>query len=218
MSPSIFDRLEQFDIVVSEENRLYPWFIVYDFEAILAPITEEQPTPCLKRLRKHEPISVSVASNVPGFEEPNCFVNADPKALTESMMTYMGSIAYSACDSAESQWASAIEDLKDLIEKYELKSGKEPKRRKRKKKSSRIGHDKLEAEDDELKGLTDEERKSLISQWESTCEKLTRLLGSLNHYCRQISCARIQQCQVRPQLGHISTHSLVATRRWPEQR
>ena len=42
MSPSIFDRLEEFDIVVPEENRLYPWFIVYDFEAILAPITEEQ--------------------------------------------------------------------------------------------------------------------------------------------------------------------------------
>ena len=31
MSPSIFDRLEDFDIMVSEENRLYPWFIVYDF-------------------------------------------------------------------------------------------------------------------------------------------------------------------------------------------
>ena len=41
--------------------------------------------------------------------------------------------------------------------------------------------------DDELKGLTDEERNSsVISQWESTCEKLTRLLGSLYHYYRQI--------------------------------
>ena len=195
MSPSIFDRLEEFAIVVPEENRLYPWFIVYDFEAILAPITEEQPTPRLKWLRKHEPISVSVASNVPGFEEVKCFVNADPKALIESM-TYMGSIADSACESAESQWASAIEDLENLNEKYKLKLGKEPKRKKRKKESSRIGHDKLKAKDDELKGLTDEERQSVISQWESTCEnptilmqgreKLTRLLGSLYHYCRQI--------------------------------
>ena len=189
MSPSIFDRLEEFDIVVPKENRLYPWFIVYDFEAILTPIKEEQPTPRLKWLRKHEPISVSVASNVPGFEEAKCFVNADPKALIESMMTYMGSIANSACDSAESQWLSAIEDLEDLIEKYELKLGKEPKRKKRKKdptQSSRARHDKSEVKDDELKGLTDEERQSVISQWESTCEKLTRLLGSLYHYCRQI--------------------------------
>ena len=37
-----------------------------------------------------------------------------------------------------------------------------------------------------MKGLTLEERQSVISQWERTCEKLTRLLGSLHHYCRQI--------------------------------
>ena len=165
MSPSIFDRLEEFNIMVSEEDRLYPWFIVYDFEAILSPITEEQPTPHLKWLRKHEPISVSVASNIAGFKEAKCFVNVDPKELIESMMTYMGSIADSACHSSEFKWASAIEDLEDLIEKYELKLGKEPKRKKRKNdraQSSGVGHDKLKAEDDELKGLTDEERKSLI--------------------------------------------------------
>ena len=104
-------------------------------------------------------------------------------------MTYMGSIADSACNSAESKWASAVEDLEDLIEKYKLKLGKEPKRKNRKKdraQSSGVRQGKLKAEEDELKGLTDEERKSLISQWESTCEKLTRLLGSLYHYCRQI--------------------------------
>ena len=132
MSPSIFDRLDH--IVVPEENRLYPWFIVYDFEAILAPITEEQPTPRLKWLRKHEPISVSVASNVPEFKEAKCLVNADPKALIKSMMTYMGSIADSACDSAQSQWVSAIEDLEDLIKKYEL----DEKRTQEKKKKKRI--------------------------------------------------------------------------------
>ena len=103
--------------MVSEEDRLYPWFIVYDFEAILSPITEEQPTPRLKWMRKHKPISVSVASNVPRFEKAKCSVNADPKELIESMMTYMGSIADSACHSAEYKWASAIEDLEDLIEK-----------------------------------------------------------------------------------------------------
>ena len=133
MSPSIFDCLEEFNIMMSEENRLYPWFIVYDFEAILSPVTEDQPTPHLKWMRKHKPISVSVASNVPGFEEAKCFVNADPKELIESMMTYMGSIADSACRSAELQWASAREVLEDLIAKYELKLGKEPKIKKRNK-------------------------------------------------------------------------------------
>ena len=81
MTPTIFDRLEEFDIMVPENERLYPWFIVYDFEAILSHVTEQQPTPRLKWLRKHEPVSVSVASNVDGSEEAKCFVNADPECL-----------------------------------------------------------------------------------------------------------------------------------------
>ena len=47
MTPSSFDRLEEFDIVVPEKERLFPWFIVYDFEAILSHVTEQQPTPPL---------------------------------------------------------------------------------------------------------------------------------------------------------------------------
>ena len=88
MTPSIFYRLEEFDIMVPEKERLYPWFIVYDFGAILSHATEQQPTPRLKWLRKHEPVSVSVASNMVGSEEPKCFVNADPERLIEEMMTY----------------------------------------------------------------------------------------------------------------------------------
>ena len=38
----------------------------------------------------------------------------------------------------------------------------------------------------ELEGLTEDEKRSLIAHWESTLDKLTRLLGSLYHYCRQI--------------------------------
>ena len=133
MTPTIFDRLEEFDIVVPTDGRLYLWFIVYDFEAILSRLEEDAPTPHLPWLRKHEPISVSVASNVGGFEEAWCFVNLDPKVLIEEMMTYMGSIAESARDKAESQWSSAMEDLDNLIEKYENKLGKESKRKRKKK-------------------------------------------------------------------------------------
>ena len=67
---------------------------------------------------------MSVASNVAGSEEPKCFVNPDPEHLIEEMMTYMGSIADSACNSAESKWSSVIEELEALIEKYEAKLGK----------------------------------------------------------------------------------------------
>ena len=101
MTPSIFDRLKEFNIIVPIKQQLYPWFFVYDFEAILCPISEEQSTPHLKWLKKHNPISASVASNVAGFEEAKCFVNSDPKGLIKDRMTYMGTITDSACASAE---------------------------------------------------------------------------------------------------------------------
>ena len=69
MSFTIFDNLEEFDIVVPPDERTYPWFAVYDFEAILSRLEEEPPTPQLKWLRRHDPISVSVASNVTGFSD-----------------------------------------------------------------------------------------------------------------------------------------------------
>ena len=185
MTPTIFDRLEEFDIMVPENERLYPWFIVYDFEAILSHVTEQQPTPCLKWLRKHEPVSVSVASNVDGSEEAKCFVNADPECLIQQMMTYMGSIADAACNSAESKWSSAIEELEGLVEKYETKLGKESKRKNKNKAPSMLHKEDSNGEK-ELEGLTGDEKRSLIAHWESTIDKLTRLLGSLYHYCRQI--------------------------------
>ena len=123
MTPSIFDRLEEFNIIVLEEECLYPWFIVYDFEAILYPVTEEQPTHHLKWVRRHEPISVRVNSNVIGFEEAKCFVNSDPKGLIEDMVTYMGSIANLACSSAEANWASAPVKVEWQLICYKIKLG-----------------------------------------------------------------------------------------------
>ena len=121
-TPTIFDRLKDFDIVVDMDQQQYPWFIVYDFEALLSPVNEkDQSTPKLKWLRRHKPISVSIASNVAGFETAKCFVNPDPKLLVEEMMEYMVSIADTVCMHAESKWSSAISSLKKLIKNYEDK-------------------------------------------------------------------------------------------------
>ena len=49
---TIFDRLKAFDIVVDTEQQ-YRWLIMYNFEAILFPVKEDQPTARLKWLRIH---------------------------------------------------------------------------------------------------------------------------------------------------------------------
>ena len=179
MASSIFDRLEEFDIIVPVEDRLYPWFIVYDFEAILSPVTEEPSTPRLKWLRKHEPISVSVASNVEGFGKAKCFVNAQPKELIQDMMSYMGRIADSTCASAQGKWSSALAEVESQLITYKIKLG------------DRVDDEDYDADvynegQKELEGLSEKEKMFLISRWESTRDKLAGLQGSLNHYCRQI--------------------------------
>lgn len=38
-SPStVFDKLEQFGVSVPENERIYEWFLVYDFESMLVPM------------------------------------------------------------------------------------------------------------------------------------------------------------------------------------
>jgi hypothetical protein len=69
---TIFDKLEEQGIHVQE--RLFKWFIVYDFEAMLIPIQESN-SEKLTWTQRHDP--VSVCSNVPDFTEPHCIVEPD---------------------------------------------------------------------------------------------------------------------------------------------
>ena len=69
---TIFDKLEEQGIHVQE--RLFKWFIVYDFQAMLIPIQESN-SEKLSWTQRHDP--VSVCSNVPDFTEPHCIVEPD---------------------------------------------------------------------------------------------------------------------------------------------
>ena len=185
-TPTIFDRLKDFDIVVDIEQQQYPWFTVYDFEALLSPVNEkDQPTAQLRWMRRHEPISVSVASNVDGYETAKCFVNPDSKLLIKEMMKYMASIADRVRINAESKWSSAISDVEDLIEKYEAMLEKESNRKKRKTKTKNPKTSRKE-QLGEWEGITEQEKQLLKEEWEHTLKKLYSLLGSLYHYCRQV--------------------------------
>ena len=116
MSYTILDRLEEFDIVAPPDESTYPWFAVYDFEAILSRLEEELPTPQLKWLHRHDTISVSVASNVTGYSEPQGFVDADPKKLIRDMMQYMGEIAVHIYDEAKKKWKYVFHKLEEGLE------------------------------------------------------------------------------------------------------
>ena len=185
-TPTIFNRLKNVDIVVDIEQQQYPWFIMYDFEALLSPINEkDQPTAKLKWLRRHEPISVSIASNVDGYKTAKCFLNPDPKLLIEEMMEYMASIADRVRMNAESKWSSAISDVEDLIEKYEAMLEKESNRIERKTKTKNPSIS-CKEQMGEWEGITKQEKQLVKEEWENTLKKLYSVLGCFYHYCRQV--------------------------------
>ena len=100
------------------EKTFYPWFIVYDFEAMLLPV--EQFESSIRWQTKHHPISVSVCSNAPSYREPQCFVNENLSELLKQMLDYMRQIASEIYFLASQRWDSVIhkEDLKQKLEKY----------------------------------------------------------------------------------------------------
>ena len=62
---TIFGKLEEIGIPVAKSLQHYPWFIVYDMEALLLKSdTAEQSI----WKTEHRPVSVCINSNVPEFE------------------------------------------------------------------------------------------------------------------------------------------------------
>ena len=113
---TIFDRLDQYDIHVSEEDRTFPWYICYDFEALLQKV-QDQSTDMLQWTHRHVPISVSLCSNVEGYSQPTCIVDADQDRLVESMVTSMNEIATYVHELAEEKWGWVLEAIDKTMEK-----------------------------------------------------------------------------------------------------
>ena len=113
---NIFERLDQYDIHVTEENRTFPWYICYDFEALLQKV-QDQPTDMLQWTHRHVPISVSMCSNVEGHSEPICIVEANQDRLVESMVAYMNEIAARVYELAEDKWGWVLEAIDEVIKK-----------------------------------------------------------------------------------------------------
>ena len=72
---SIFEELDDVDICVPENLRFYPFRSTFDYESFFSSDSLPNSSSKLAFTAKHEPCSVSLCSNVPGFQSPVCFVN-----------------------------------------------------------------------------------------------------------------------------------------------
>lgn len=71
---TVFERIKDQGIYVEKELRHNPYFICYDFEAMLKQIDEQQKS--TQWNQQHVPLSVSICSNIPGYTEAICIVRS----------------------------------------------------------------------------------------------------------------------------------------------
>ena len=111
---TIFEELEDEGIIVPEEARYFPYRATFDFECYFDKEKAEE----LKNTEKlnwqsaHVPLSVSVCSNVPEYQEPKCFVSSgDPKEFIEEFIQYLVSISTKSSSLLQEQYAPVFEAL-----------------------------------------------------------------------------------------------------------
>ena len=111
---TIFEELEDEGILVPEEARYFPYRATFDFECYF----DKEKGQDLKNSEKlnwqsaHVPLSVSVCSNVPEYQEPKCFVsNGDPKEFIEEFIQYLVSISTKSSSLLQDQFAEVFEVL-----------------------------------------------------------------------------------------------------------
>ena len=73
----------------------------------------------LQWTHKHIPISVSICSNVEGYIDPVCIVNANQNQLVENMVTEMNAIALRVYKFAKEKWGWVLEAINEKVRQNE---------------------------------------------------------------------------------------------------
>src|SRR5206468_3245441 len=87
----------------------YDYLVTWDFESMLKQINEVKGEK-LKFVTKHIPVSASIATNVPGFEEEYFILSTKPEEITCFMFEYLDKIV-------EKSTVLMMDKMKPLLEK-----------------------------------------------------------------------------------------------------
>ncbi|KAL4222308.1 hypothetical protein ACF0H5_018346 [Mactra antiquata] len=116
---SIFEILEEYGIVVEQKDRHFPWFITYDFESLL--LQETDVVNSQKWHTTHKPVSVSICSNVEGFETPKFLLDDNTDSLLSQMVSYMYEISEKVYTLSQIKWKHVFDQLFKLEQEWDIK-------------------------------------------------------------------------------------------------
>ena len=109
---SIFERLDDEGIIVSPVLRYFPYRATFDFECYFSDERLPTNTDHVEWIARHVPLSVSVASNVPGYEPAQCYItDGDSDKLVADMMVHLTAISDTAYDSLLPSYVDVLADL-----------------------------------------------------------------------------------------------------------
>ena len=109
---SVFERLDDESIVVGDSLRYYPYRATFDFECYFNDERLPTNTDHVEWIARHVPLSVNVASNVPGYEPAQCYItDGDSDKLVEEMMNNLIAISDVAYDSLLPSYVDVLADL-----------------------------------------------------------------------------------------------------------
>ena len=114
---TVFDQLEDEGFKIHEELRYFPYRAVYDFECLLDKSLASQPSEKLAWDGQHVPVSISVCSNVPGYENPACYIsNGDPQMLANRMMDQLLEISQRSYSLLQIRYQPILKQLDQQIQ------------------------------------------------------------------------------------------------------
>ena len=117
---SVFERLYDEGIVVEKTLRYYPYRATFDFECFFDRHNLPADTNTLQWSARHVPLSVSVASNVAGHEDAQCYItNGDSNKLIEEMMSHLHAVSDAAFESLKPSYESVLDKLKMVKEEWD---------------------------------------------------------------------------------------------------
>ena len=112
---SVFDELSHVGIIVPPDKRVNPWFVVYDFESILAKCDFQTAGKQTRYTSMHIPVSVSVCSNIPGYTKPHFIMSKYPRQVLRQMMQYLEEVRQALCEITNNRWGSYLAHLKSKL-------------------------------------------------------------------------------------------------------
>ena len=113
---TVFDLLEDEGFTDPSELRYFPYRATFDFECMFDRNNCPNDSAKLHWEAKHVLLSVSVYSNVSGYDQPKCFIsNGDSRKFVQDMVKYLVDISQESYRLLKQEFATLFEEIDEKL-------------------------------------------------------------------------------------------------------